>query len=78
MAEKGSDSEYGTPRSHYAPPEDGPFQCHECGHFRWPNRCDHPKVIADAKAGEGTLKESKDGLAVVKPAGCCNYFWPKG
>ncbi len=78
MAKKVSDEEFGTSRSHYAAPEYGPFQCNECGHFRWPNRCDHPKVIVDAKAGEKGLAESKDGMAVVKPAGCCNYFRPKG
>ncbi len=78
MAGKVSEGEFGTARARYAPPEQGPFQCGNCGHFRWPNRCDHAKVIADAKAGEDGLSESKDGLATVKAGGCCNYFWPKG
>lgn len=75
---KASNAPIGTPKSGYAPPEDGPFQCHNCGHFRWPNQCSHPDVIADAKAKAEPLRLSQAGLAVVKPAGCCTYFRTKG
>ena len=73
---KDANSATGAPRSHYSPSEYGPFACHECAHFRWPNQCDHPDVIADSKAGAKEFKGkglSKSGLAIVEPGGCCEY-----
>lgn len=69
-----SNEAIGTPKSQYAPPADGPFACHNCVHFKFPTLCNHPEVIADAKAGASPLRLQKNGMAIVKPGGCCKYF----
>lgn len=67
-------AEIGTPLSHYAGADKGPFNCHSCAHFKFPKMCDHPKVIADAKNGAGDLRLQKNGMAIVDLGGCCSYF----
>lgn len=62
----------GTKKTGYALPEMGPFKCANCVHANEDaTRCDHKEVIAD----EDVPKE--DGLAVIKPKSCCNYFHPE-
>lgn len=70
-----SNEAIGTPKSQYAPPNDGPSMCSNCVHYRFPHLCNHPEVIADAKAGAKPLRiQSKNGLAIISPGGCCRYF----
>lgn len=71
----------GTEKSGYAPPKAGPFRCDNCVHYlkieEDEGTCDHPDVIADAKAKQPGLelgKEDGKTAAVVEPAGCCDYF----
>ena len=72
-----SNQPIGTEHSNYAGPKDGPFACHACTHFKFPHLCNHPEVIADAKAGNGGLRlQGKNGFAIVAPGGCCTYFRP--
>lgn len=77
---KENEDSIGTPNGHYAPPSDGPFICMRCTHFRWLagtpfGKCDHPKIIADAKAGYlEMLREGDEEYAKVHHEGCSNYF----
>jgi hypothetical protein len=65
-----SNAPIGTPKSGYAPPSDGPFECVRCEHYASINgthgHCDHPEVIEDL--GEP---------ATVASRGCCTYFRPE-
>jgi len=74
---KENEDSIGTPSGHYAPPSDGPFICMRCTHFTWiegtvNGKCDHPRIIADAKAGYLPLTD--DGHAQVHHEGCSNFF----
>jgi hypothetical protein len=62
---RGGDGEPGdgTQLSGYASPEYGPFECENCVHFEAPDKCNHPKVIADPEVNGN-----------VQAEGCCNYF----
>lgn len=73
MAESTNDKPVGTPHAHYMPPEAGPFKCATCTHLTFPHFCNHPDVLADAKAGGRGLKV-ENGKASIHLAGCCNYW----
>jgi hypothetical protein len=45
----------------YEGPEDGPFRCDNCMHFKAPNQCNQLQVVA-----------TRNGQ--VDPAGCCKFF----
>lgn len=70
-------AKFGTKRSGYVPGDFGPFNCEHCTeHYAAPHYCDHPDVIADAKAGEPWVKLGKRGkqeAAIIDSAGCCEY-----
>lgn len=82
MASTDRNSKFGTERSGYVPGKFGPFSCAECSeHFAEPHFCDHPDVIADAKAGQPWVKIGKKGReerAIVDSSGCCEYQRRKG
>lgn len=70
------DEPIGTSGAGYAGPEDGPFHCGHCIHFKEvgdkDGRCNHPKVNRDSKVPK------KDGQSVVDENGCCNFYNPGG
>lgn len=67
-------SAVGTTRSKYQSGRYGPFRCDHCQHYVTPAMCEHPEVIADAKAGELKLTKLRGReLAAVDAAGCCEY-----
>jgi len=63
VAKSKADEGIGSREVGYASPKDGPFKCSHCVHFKAPNSCDHPKVIADPEV-----------KGKVEPEGCCNYY----
>lgn len=71
----------GTEESGYATPDQGPFMCGNCVHYKPVNgthgTCDHPEVIEDAEAGD-IPKGREDGMAAATVAyeGCCDFFRP--
>jgi hypothetical protein len=75
--ETAEDKPIGTKKAGYAGAEEGPFECSNCVHYTEQGdehgECDHPDVIADAKAGEISMSGSG---ALVESAGCCTYFRP--
>lgn len=70
------DSPIGTKKAGYAGPEEGPFKCANCVHFKEVSesegRCNQPDVVADPE-----MKKDQ-GAAVVQEGGCCNMFNPGG
>lgn len=62
----------GTQLTGYMPPEEGPFRCDNCKHFKAPYLCDEKKVIADPEIRK--VKEGGKTYAGIEPAGCCNEF----
>lgn len=50
----------GSPAS-YMGPDQGPFECDNCGYYQDPGQCTKPEVIQET-GGQ------------VDPKGCCNFF----
>lgn len=76
----GSDDEnapIGTKKAGYASPDDGPFMCGHCIHYKEVDgkegRCNHPKVVADPE-----MEKDDNDKAIVMEGGCCNMFNPGG
>lgn len=63
----------GTPKVGYMGPDNGPFRCGSCVHYKTTDKgsgCDDKEVRAE-------LGEGKSGLAPVDENGCCNEFKPE-